>query len=139
MTLFCSNFYTLSSHYRFKAAATGGVFRKSSQVNLWSKYFKNVFEGAHFSCRYKAYNFTKKWTSSQVFFKGFDHVIHRHIYTVSFPVLEAVLQRCSYENMFRKICSKFTGECLCMVALSKSHFSVGVLLRICCIFLNTLS
>ena len=41
---------------------------KSSQVNLWSKYFKNTFEGTHFSCRPKAWNFSKKWTSSQVFF-----------------------------------------------------------------------
>ena len=46
---------------------------KSSQVNLWSKYFKNTFEGAHFSWRSKTYNFTKKWTSSQVFLKGFNH------------------------------------------------------------------
>ena len=27
-------------------------------------------------------------------------VIHRHIYTVPFVVLVAVLQRCSYENVF---------------------------------------
>ena len=66
-------------------------------------------------------------------------VIHWHIYTVSFVVLEAVLQRCSYENVFWKICSKFKGECPCTAALSKSHLSVGVLLGICCIFLNTLS
>ena len=44
-------------------------------------------------------------------------VIYWHIYTFSFVVLEAVLHRCSYENVFWKICSKFTGECPCMAAL----------------------
>ena len=64
----------------------------------------------------------------------YGYVIHWHIYTFSFVVLEAVLQRCSYENVFWKICSKFTGECPCMAALLKSHFSVGVLVGICGIF-----
>ena len=42
-------------------------FLKSTQENLWLKYFKNTFEGAYFTCRFKACNVTKKWTSSQVF------------------------------------------------------------------------
>ena len=66
-------------------------------------------------------------------------LIHWHIYTVSFVVLEAELQRYSYENVFWKILSKFKGECPSMTALSKSHDSVGILLGFCCIFLNTLS
>ena len=45
----------------------------------------------------------------------------------------------SYENVFWKMCSKFTGECPCMAALLKSHFSIDFLLGICWIFLNTLS
>ena len=44
-------------------------------------------------------------------------VIHWHIYTFSLVVLEAVLQMCSYENVFWKICSKFTGECPCTAGL----------------------
>ena len=61
-------------------------FLKSTQENLWLKYFKNTFEGAYFTCRFKACNFTKKWTSSQVFSKGFDHRFQNTFFPEYFPV-----------------------------------------------------
>ena len=48
----------------------------------------------------------------------------------------------SSRGVLMKTCSdryKFTAGCPCMVAFSKSRFINGVLLGICCIFLNTLS
>ena len=51
---------------------------------------------------------------------------------------EAPLHRCYYENGVLKICSKLQGNTHAVVWATslKSHFSMGVLLYICCIFLE---
>ena len=55
------------------------------------------------------------------------------------PSLFLSIHRSSASKAFlgkgvRKICSKFTGEQPCQSNLLKTHFGIGVLLWICCIF-----
>ena len=66
-----------------------------------------------------------------------------NLWSKSLKYTQTALQRCSYKNVFTKICSKFTGEHLCWKAilvcfanLLKMHFGTGVYLEICCMFLG---
>ena len=61
--------------------------------------------------------------------------------------MEAVLQRCSYEKVFRKYAAnlpenshaKVWFQLSCYKTLFKSHFNMGALLQVCCLFSEQLS